>query len=164
MQKGPRGQLHQSRAVSLPPYPSSLRQRPPAAGASDYEPSHPPAAAASEMEAGLRLRALGHRYYHHSFGGFKRGGLAAARGGQRRRVGSCSPAFCSRAWREPFDSVRFSSFLRRVSLTCLRLRVCSCSEWEWQWRRGWARGERRGGGVRQEDASRRAGFAAGNCF
>nr|CAB3481385.1 unnamed protein product [Digitaria exilis] len=43
------------------------------------------------MEAGLRLRALGHRCYYYS------GGLATARGGRRRRVGaaSCSPAFCS---------------------------------------------------------------------
>ncbi|PAN36117.1 hypothetical protein PAHAL_6G258700 [Panicum hallii] len=51
------------------------------------------------MEAGLRLRALGHHHYYCG-GGFKRGWLAAARGERRqRRVGaaSCSPALCSLA-------------------------------------------------------------------
>jgi len=51
--------------------------------------TEPPAGAASEMEAGLRLRALGHHHYYCG-GGFKRGWLAAARGTRR----------CSRAWRE----------------------------------------------------------------
>ncbi|GJN03932.1 hypothetical protein PR202_ga21431 [Eleusine coracana subsp. coracana] len=50
------------------------------------------------MEAGLRLRALGHCSYHHYCGGvFKRGGFAAARGGRRRHRAFCSPAFCSLA-------------------------------------------------------------------
>jgi len=63
--------------------------------------TEPAGGAASEMEAGLRLRALGH-HRHYCGGGFKRGWLAAARGERRRRVGaaSCSPALCSRAWRE----------------------------------------------------------------
>nr|CAB3483430.1 unnamed protein product [Digitaria exilis] len=43
------------------------------------------------MEAGLRLRALGHLCYYYRRG-FDRGGLAAARGARRRRRVSCSLA------------------------------------------------------------------------
>jgi hypothetical protein len=80
--------------------------------------TEPPEGGASEMEAGLRLRALGHHHYYCG-GGFKRGWLAAARGERRqRRVGaaSCSPALCSRAWRElrPRSPAPLGAILRGV--------------------------------------------------
>jgi hypothetical protein len=114
------------------------------------------------MEAGLRLRALSRCSYRHC-----RGGFAAARGDLRRRrvvAASCSPTFCSRAWRElSLVSSRPSRLTSSwESLTFCAL--CSCCEWKWQWRSGWPRGEWRGGGAPQEDASRGASLAAGNCW